>query len=122
MRLLQLSSYVQQFLATDKISAGHAKMMIGLTTEDQKKICDTIIGQKLSVRETEKLIKDLKEKDSPKLKKEKVTNSYNITNLKSFTEFLKNDKIKAKIDKNSIKIEFNSQEDIDKISSYFKIQ
>ena len=122
LRLLQLSSYVQQFLATDKISAGHAKMMIGLTAEEQKKICDTIIGQKLSVRETEKLIKDLKEKDSPKLKKEKVTNSYNITNLKSFTEFLKNDKIKAKIDKNSIKIEFNSQEDIDKISSYFKIQ
>ena len=44
-------------------------MMIGLTTEDQKKICDTIIGQKLSVRETEKLIKDLKEKDTPKPKK-----------------------------------------------------
>ena len=122
LRLLQLSSYVQQFLATDKISAGHAKMMIGLTAEEQKKICDTIIGQKLSVRETEKLIKDLKEKDTPKPKKEKVTNSYNISNLKSFTEFLKNDKIKAKIDKNSIKIEFNSQEDIDKISSYFKIQ
>lgn len=122
LRLLQLSSYVQQFLATDKISAGHAKMMIWLTTEDQKKICDTIIGQKLSVRETEKLIKDLKEKDTPKPKKEKVTNSYNISNLKSFAEFLKNDKIKAKIDKNSIKIEFNSQEDIDKISSYFKIQ
>ena len=122
LRLLQLSSYVQQFLATDKISAGHAKMMIGLTAEEQKKICDTIIGQKLSVRETEKLIKDLKEKDSPKPKKEKVTNSYNISNLKSFAEFLKNGKIKAKIDKNSIKIEFNSQEDIDKISSYFKIQ
>ncbi len=122
LRLLQLSSYVQQFLATDKISAGHAKMMIGLTTENQKKVCDTIIGQKLSVRETEKLIKDLKEKDTPKPKKEKVTNSYNISNLKSFAEFLKNDKIKAKIDKNSIKIEFNSQEDIDKISSYFKIQ
>ena len=122
LRLLQLSSYVQQFLATDKISAGHAKMMIGLTTEDQKKICDTIIGQKLSVRETEKLIKDLKEKDTPKPKKQMVTNSYNLSNLKSFAEFLKNDKIKAKIDKNSIKIEFNSQEDIDKISSYFKIQ
>ena len=122
LRLLQLSSYVQQFLATDKISAGHAKMMIGLTAEEQKKICDTIIGQKLSVRETEKLIKDLKEKDSPKPKKEMVTNSYNLSNLKSFAEFLKNDKIKAKIDKNSIKIEFNSQEDIDKISSYFKIQ
>ena len=32
------------------------------------------------------------------------------------------EKIKAKKNKNSIKIEFNSQEDIDKISSYFKIQ
>lgn len=72
LRLLQLSSYVQQFLATDKISAGHAKMMIGLTAEEQKKICDTIMGQKLSVRETEKLIKDLKEKDSPKPKKKKL--------------------------------------------------
>lgn len=122
LRLLQLSSYVQQFLATDKLSAGHAKVMIGLSADEQKIICDTIIGQKLSVRESEKLIKDLKEKDTPKSKKEKVTNSYNVSNLKSFTEFLKNDKIKAKIDKNSIKIEFNSQEDIDKISSYFKIQ
>ena len=54
---------VSQFLATDKISAGHAKMMIGLTTEDQKKICDTIIGQKLSVRETEKLTRVYTESD-----------------------------------------------------------
>lgn len=122
LRLLQLSSYVQQFLATDKLSAGHAKVMIGLSSDEQKMVCDTIIGQKLSVREAEKLIKDLKEKDTPKPKQEKITNSYNTSGLKSFVEFLKNDKIKAKIDKNSIKIEFNSQEDIEKISSYFKIQ
>ncbi|AXK48285.1 chromosome partitioning protein ParB [Aliarcobacter trophiarum LMG 25534] len=122
LRLLQLSSYVQQFLATDKLSAGHAKVMIGLSNDEQKMVCDTIIGQKLSVREAEQLIKDLKDKDAPKRKKEKFVNSYNINNLKSFVEFLKNDKIKAKIDKNSIKIEFNSQEDIEKISSYFKIQ
>ncbi len=96
--------------------------MIGLTTEDQKKDLRYYYWAKTFSRETEKLIKDLKEKDTPKPKKEKVTNSYNISNLKSFAEFLKNDKIKAKIDKNSIKIEFNSQEDIDKISSYFKIQ
>ena len=36
LRLLQLSSYVQQFLATDKISAGHAKVMIGLSVDEQK--------------------------------------------------------------------------------------
>src|SRR5574344_3137161 len=102
LRLLQLSPYVQQNLASDKISAGHAKTMLGLSVDEQKLVCDTIIGQKLSVREAEKLIKDLKEKDTPKPKKEKVTNSYNISNLKSFAEFLKNDKIKAKINKKSI--------------------
>ncbi|MBL3519534.1 ParB/RepB/Spo0J family partition protein [Aliarcobacter lanthieri] len=122
LRLLQLSSYVQQFLATDKLTAGHAKIMLGLSVDEQKMVCDTIIGQKLSVREAEKLIKDLKEKDKPKPKKERQINSYNIESLKSFTETLKNDKIKAKVDKNYIKIEFNSQEDIDRLASYFNIQ
>ncbi|RBQ26998.1 MULTISPECIES: ParB/RepB/Spo0J family partition protein [Arcobacteraceae] len=122
LRLLQLSSYVQQFLATDKLTAGHAKIMLGLSVDEQKMVCDTIIGQKLSVREAEKLIKDLKEKDKPKPKKERQINSYNIELLKSFTETLKNDKIKAKVDKNYIKIEFNSQEDIDRLASYFNIQ
>lgn len=122
LRLLQLSSYVQQFLATDKISAGHAKMMVGLSVDEQKLICDTIIGQKLSVRESEKLIKDLKDKDTPKAKKEKSINNYNLDSLNSIKNFLNNEKIKTKIDKNSIKIEFNSQEDIDRIFSYFNIQ
>ena len=47
LRLLQLNSYVQQFLATDKITAGHAKVMLGLTNDEQKMVCDSIIGQKL---------------------------------------------------------------------------
>ncbi|RBQ31200.1 chromosome partitioning protein ParB [Arcobacter sp. FW59] len=122
LRLLQLSSYVQQFLATDKLTAGHAKIMLGLSNDEQKVVCDTIIGQKLSVRETEKLIKDLKEKNDPKPKKDTKINVYNTELLKSFTNILKNDKIKAKVDKNYIKIEFNSQEDIDRLARYFNLQ
>ncbi|RBQ28963.1 ParB/RepB/Spo0J family partition protein [Aliarcobacter vitoriensis] len=122
LRLLQLSSYVQQFLATDKLTAGHAKIMLGLSNDEQKVVCDTIIGQKLSVRETEKLIKDLKEKNDPKPKKDIKINVYNTELLKSFTNILKNDKIKAKVDKNYIKIEFNSQEDIDRLARYFNLQ
>lgn len=71
LRLLQLSSYVQQFLATDKISAGHAKMMIGLTTEDQKKICDTIIGQKTFSKRDRKINKRFKRERCSKTKKRK---------------------------------------------------
>ena len=122
LRLLQLSSYVQQFLATDKISAGHAKVMIGLSIDEQKMVCDSIIGQKLSVRETEKLVKDLKEKNSDKPKKNKEISSYDINPLKNLMNKLQENDLKVKVEKNYFKIEFNSQDDIEKISSYFNLQ
>jgi len=122
LRLLQLNSYVQQFLATDKISAGHAKVMIGLTTDEQRMVCDSIIGQKLSVRETEKLVKELKDRNTEKPKKVKEITSYNIKPLESLMNKLQENNLKVKVEKNYFKIEFNSQEEIDKISSYFNIQ
>ncbi|MBP7770231.1 MAG: ParB/RepB/Spo0J family partition protein [Aliarcobacter sp.] len=122
LRLLQLNSYVQQFLASDKISAGHAKVMIGLSDDEQKMVCDSIIGQKLSVRETEKLIKELKEKNTDKPKKNKEISPYNINSLTDVMNKLKENDLKVKVEKNYFKIEFNSQEDIEKISSYFNLQ
>ena len=124
LRLLQLNSYVQQFLATDKISAGHAKIMIGLTSDEQRMVADSIVGQKLSVRETEKLVKELKERNEDKPKKElKPSLNYNFDALKGFADRLKKeDNLKVKLEKNYFKIEFNSQEDIDKIISYLNLQ
>ncbi len=122
LRLLQLNSYVQQFLATDKISAGHAKIMIGLSSDEQKMVCDSIIGQKLSVRETEKLVKELKERNIEKPKNEKPKNSYNFIPLSNVIQKMKENNLKVKIEKNYFKIEFNSQEEVDKIISYFNIQ
>ena len=122
LRLLQLNSYVQQFLASDKISAGHAKIMLGLTNDEQKMVCDSIVGQKLSVRETEKLVKELKEKDIEKPKKDKPKDAYNYTPLNSIVEKLKENNLKVKVEKNYFKIEFNSQEEVDRIISYFNIQ
>lgn len=122
LRLLQLSPYVQQNLASDKISAGHAKTMLGLSVDEQKLVCDTIIGQKLSVREAEKLIKDLKEKDIEKPKKVQNFTKYDFNPLNDLVSKLKDDKLKVKLEKNYFKIEFNSQEDIEKISSYFNLQ
>ena len=122
LRLLQLNSYVQQSLATDKISAGHAKVMIGLSDDEQKMVCDSIVGQKLSVRETEKLIKELKDKNNGKPKKDKIVSSYDINPLKNLMNKLQENDLKVKVEKNYFKIEFNSQEDIEKISSYFNLQ
>ncbi len=120
LRLLQLSPYVQQFLANNKLSAGHGKIMLGLDDGEQKMVCDSILGQKLSVRETEKLVKDIKNK-SKIVKKQKNKTSYDFSSLKNVIDTFKQDNLKIKVQNNCLKIEINSQEDIKKILSHFKL-
>jgi ParB family chromosome partitioning protein len=121
LRLLQLSSYVQQMLANDKISAGHAKVLLGLDEETQKKVVDSITGQKLSVRETEDLVRKLKssEKDSEKKSNKNKKENFDFSPLEKAINTLKNSQLKVKAEKNYFKIEIKSQEDIEKISNYF---
>lgn len=121
LRLLQLCSYVQQLLANDKITAGHAKVMLGLDEETQRMVADSIVGQKLSVRETENLIRDIKSsKDNNDKKVTKIKNTnFDFKPLQSTIENLKKSDLKVKAEKNYFKIEIRSQEDIEKISNYF---
>ncbi len=56
-RLLSLPQYAQKMIVEEKITQGHAKVLVGLDEKKAKVIVDTIIGQKLSVRETENLLK-----------------------------------------------------------------
>ena len=121
LRLLQLNSYVQQLLATNKISAGHAKVMLGLSDNEQKIVADSIVGQKLSVRETENLVKELKGKDSKQVKKDKKTFNFDFNPLNEVVKTLKANDLKVKAEKNYLKIEIKSQEDIEKLSHYFNI-
>ena len=60
LRLLSLPPYAQQMIVEEKITQGHAKVLVGLEPEKVKILVDTIIGQKLSVRETENLLKEKK--------------------------------------------------------------
>ncbi len=73
-RLLKLSLYVQNFLIENTISQGHAKILVGLDEPTQKIIIDSVIGQKLSVRETENLVKRYKENIESKPIKRKMKN------------------------------------------------
>ncbi len=61
MRLLNLSSYAQKKIVSGKISQGHAKVLVGLDEKKQKIVIDSIIGQKLSVRDAEKMVKRYKD-------------------------------------------------------------
>ena len=55
LRLLTLSNYITDLIKTNKISAGHAKILVGLTNSDQ--IAKKILKKNLSVRQTENLVR-----------------------------------------------------------------
>ena len=69
LRLLSLCDEVQDAVSADKISQGHAKVIVGLEKADQILALNTILGQRLSVRDTENLVKKLKDKTKPRDKK-----------------------------------------------------
>ena len=61
MRLLKLGEKVQQMIIDDMITTGHARALLAIDDEEQQYLLTTkIFDEKLSVRETEKLIKSLK--------------------------------------------------------------
>lgn len=70
MRLLKLDERVQQMLIDEMLSAGHARALLSISDpETQASAAMKIFDNKLSVRETEKLVKSLTE---PAKKKEAV--------------------------------------------------
>jgi ParB family chromosome partitioning protein len=65
LRLLQLGDYAKAAIASEKISYGHGKILVGLSERDERKLVDSIVNQKLSVRETEALLQSVRrEKES----------------------------------------------------------
>nr|WP_314238625.1 ParB/RepB/Spo0J family partition protein [uncultured Campylobacter sp.] len=118
MRLLSLSAVTQEYIKEGKLTQGHAKVIVGLDPNDEKTAVDTIIGQRLSVRETENLVKNLKNKLPPKAAL-KLDERYleRLTNLKEvFSKFDVPVKIKGK----KITIEFDDIADIDRLINKIK--
>ena len=67
MRLLKLCDKVQQMVIDDMISTGHARALLGITDEEkQYTLAQKIFEEKISVRDTEKLVKKMqKQKNAP---------------------------------------------------------
>ncbi len=115
-RLLSLSPYVQNKLLEGKISQGHAKILVGLDPERQKVIVDTIIGQKLSVREVEKLVQQEKQNKKP-------TQTINVQMnwMKSYESDLKKLlPFKHKLKSNKLEILFQDETQLQKFMEIIK--
>ena len=114
-RLLQLSAKTQKALVEKKITTGHAKVLIGLDEKQQQLIVNSIVGQKLSVREVEAMIKGMKtEKKSSK--KQASPMKYDFSTLEEkFIDL----GFKAKANNNKLTIEFEDESQINNMLKWF---
>jgi len=115
LRLLQLSNKTQKALLEKKITAGHAKVLVGLDDKQQQLIVNSIIGQKLSVREVEAMIKSMKSSKQEVVKKT-VIKSYDFSSLQN--KFLDLG-FKSKISNNKFTIEFEDEAQIKNMLKWF---
>ncbi|MEE1516649.1 MAG: ParB/RepB/Spo0J family partition protein, partial [Lachnospiraceae bacterium] len=124
MRLLKLDEKVQQMLIDEMISSGHARALIPIEDKElQYTIALKIFDEKLSVRETEKLIKTLQTEPIKVEKEDKKvsTNDFIYRDLENKMKEIVGSKvtIKNKDDqKGKIEIEYYSQEELERIISH----
>lgn len=118
MRLLKLNEKVQQMIIDDMISTGHARALLALDDEEQQfEIANRIFDEKLSVRETEKLVKDLKTPKKPKEKKV-VENAFIYTDLENRMKEVMGTKVSIASKgngKGKIEIEFYSDDELERM-------
>ena len=124
MRLLKLSAKVQQMLIDEMITAGHARAILAVSDmEKQESLAMRVFDEKLSVRETEKLVKAVL---APP--KEKKLHSYSAEdaayeNLEEKMKSIMGTKVlihRKKNDKGKIEIEYYSRDELERIIDLFE--
>ncbi|MBN2958199.1 ParB/RepB/Spo0J family partition protein [Blautia massiliensis] len=124
MRLLKLSSKVQEMVIADMISAGHARALLGISDEAlQETTAMKVFDEKLSVRETEKLVKNLVS-PAKKIKTERNTAEDAIyESLEEKMKGIMGTKVsiqRKKNNKGKIEIEYYSRDELERIIDLFE--
>jgi len=111
LRLLSLSDYAREKLVDQKITQGHAKVLLGLSDKAQRIVVDTIIGRKLSVREAEELAqRTKKDKAAPKSRSDSGSELFGKSVLKRLKKTLP---FRFRTKKKSLEIRFDSPEELE---------
>lgn len=124
MRLLKLSLKVQEMVIADMISAGHARALLGISDEAlQETTAMKVFDEKLSVRETEKLVKNLVS-PAKKIKTERNTAEDAIyESLEEKMKGIMGTKVsiqRKKNNKGKIEIEYYSRDELERIIDLFE--
>lgn len=125
-RLLKLDIRVQQYLIEDKITSGHARALIALPDgEAQYSLANRIIEEKLSVREVERLVKNLLEPGKkPKSKTQgNPAEDAVYENLEERMKQIVGTRVminRKKNNKGKIEIEYYSRDELERIIDLFE--
>ena len=121
MRLLKLDERVQGLLIEDMISTGHARALLAITDkEEQYNMAMRIFDEKISVRETEKMVQAYNNPKVPKHKENVISESEQIVyqnieeNLKEIFGTKVSIQRKTK-NKGKLEIEYYSSEELERI-------
>ncbi len=117
-RLLKLNPEIQKNISEGKISFGHAKLLLSIEDEEvQKAVCDRIIANDLSVRDTERLIKNIEKVQKKQFKVKNITIE-RFPEVEGKLRDILGTKISILYDgkKGKIDIEFYSKEDLRRIA------
>lgn len=131
-RLLKLPQKIQDALINDKISMGHARAIINLENEGlQLQLLDNIISKNLSVRKVERLVRELSEGGTRKVKKsanpEETKSVFYTPNLRDIEDKLratfgtKVSCIQRKDGSGEITLEFYSRDELERLIELFEI-
>lgn len=119
LRLLKLDDRVQSMLIDENFSSGHARALLGIKDKDlQYNTALKIFDEKLSVRETEKLIKSLQAEEKPKRKKAELKNDFVYRDLEEKLKMVTGTKVtinRKSEQAGRIEIEYYTPEDLEKI-------
>lgn len=123
-RLLKLNPDVQQAIRNGDISAGHGRAILSLENpEDQQVLFKQIVNNRLSVRQAEEAAKHFKSPKEISISKEPKTLPNNLRRAEKTladTLALKVEiKSSAKGNKGKIVLNFDNEEELEKILSYF---
>ena len=120
LRLLSLSDGVKKLIEQQEISAGHARALVGLSTQQQEEIAFEVIRKELSVRQTEQLVASCKKSGKTKKEKGEVVMNLAAKELQTALSRKLGTKVRVKQNdkKGKIEIEFYDDETLNRILSY----
>ncbi len=124
LRLLKLEQRVQEMLVEEMLTTGHARALLAITDpKEQVELATRIFDEKLSVRETEKLIKNILNPAKKEEKQEDPAQDAIYGQLEEKMKGIVGTKVtinRKKNNKGRIEIEYYSQEELERIIEIFE--